>query len=288
MLKKKIEEFKNILFKAKTYIDEAAEVELAIENIEQDIINGTDTKTVEEISRLIAAAELLKAIKVEDVVGWFNSTIANCQTALSELEILGHVPTSEDLENIKANKGEDVALILYGVYPGMDTVELTTAYISAQADYIGWLANSTGLKASASLTVLKSDFENVKEVVSGIEDDLTGLNFTQIRSELEKIASLRLPFQIEQYIFDLIQKIKYKAKLEGVPIIEISPRNTSKTCSKCGYVYKRFKNQRVFHCPKCGLVIDRDLNASINIARKGMKEFNKRALKGEASNPQGV
>ena len=91
---------------------------------------------------------------------------------------------------------------------------------------------------------------------------------------------------------DLIQKIKYKAKLEGVPVIEVSPRNTSKTCSKCGYVYKRFKNQRIFHCPKCGLVIDRDLNASINIARKGMKEFNKRAflpaLKDEASSPQGV
>ena len=90
---------------------------------------------------------------------------------------------------------------------------------------------------------------------------------------------------------DLIQKIKYKAKLEGVPVIEISPRNTSKTCSRCGYVYKQFKNQRLFHCPKCGLVIDRDLNASINIARKGMTEFNKRAflpaLKGEASSPQG-
>ncbi|HIP25654.1 MAG TPA: transposase, partial [Archaeoglobus profundus] len=68
---------------------------------------------------------------------------------------------------------------------------------------------------------------------------------------------------------DLIQKIKYKAKLEGVPVIEVSPRNTSKTCSRCGYVYKQFKNQRVFHCPNCGLVIDRDLNASINIARRG-------------------
>ncbi|ADB58876.1 RNA-guided endonuclease InsQ/TnpB family protein [Archaeoglobus profundus] len=89
---------------------------------------------------------------------------------------------------------------------------------------------------------------------------------------------------------DLIQKIKYKAKLEGVPVIEVSPRNTSKTCSECGYVYKRFKNQRLFHCPNCGLIIDRDLNASTNIARKGMKEFNKRAflpaLKGEASSPQ--
>jgi len=69
---------------------------------------------------------------------------------------------------------------------------------------------------------------------------------------------------------NLIQKIKYKAKLEGVPVIEVSPRNTSKTCSKCGFVHKRFRDQRLFHCPNCSLIIDRDLNASINIARRGL------------------
>ncbi len=87
--------------------------------------------------------------------------------------------------------------------------------------------------------------------------------------------------------YNLIQKIKYKAKLEGVPVIEVSPRNTSKTCSNCGFIYKNFKNQRLFHCPNCGLIIDRDLNASINIARKGLEEYKKRALlplKGETSN----
>jgi putative transposase len=72
---------------------------------------------------------------------------------------------------------------------------------------------------------------------------------------------------------DLIQKIKYKAKLEGVPVVEVSPRNTSKSCSTCGF-HKRFKDKRLFHCPKCGLVIDRDLNASINIARRGLEVFN--------------
>jgi len=70
---------------------------------------------------------------------------------------------------------------------------------------------------------------------------------------------------------DLIKKITYKAKLEGVPIVEISPKRTSKTCSRCGYYYKNFKNQRIFKCPKCDLVIDRDLNAAINIARRGLE-----------------
>ena len=80
---------------------------------------------------------------------------------------------------------------------------------------------------------------------------------------------------------DLIQKIKYKAKLEGVPVIEISPRNTSKTCSKCGFVHK-FRDQ-MFHCPNCSLIIDRDLNASINIAKKGMEKSRLSSPPGEAS-----
>ncbi len=98
-------------------------------------------------------------------------------------------------------------------------------------------------------------------------EKLKGLKQREMKKRKKKLRKILAKWSYA----DLINKIKYKAKLEGVPIIEVSPRNTSKTCSKCGYVYKRFKNQRVFHCPKCGLVIDRDLNAAINIARKGTK-----------------
>ena len=41
---------------------------------------------------------------------------------------------------------------------------------------------------------------------------------------------------------------------------------SSKTCSQCGYVKKDLKlKDRVDRCPQCGLVINRDLNASINL-----------------------
>ncbi len=73
--------------------------------------------------------------------------------------------------------------------------------------------------------------------------------------------------------YDLIQKIEYKAKENGIPILKINPRNTSKTCSRCEYVNKKLKNERIFMCPNCGLEIDRDLNAAINIAKKGLMKL---------------
>ena len=41
---------------------------------------------------------------------------------------------------------------------------------------------------------------------------------------------------------------------------------SSKKCSACGYKLKNLKlSDRVFKCPECGLVIDRDENAAINL-----------------------
>ena len=51
---------------------------------------------------------------------------------------------------------------------------------------------------------------------------------------------------------------------------------SSKTCHKCGYVYKNLTlDEREWTCPKCGEHLDRDLNAAMNILMEGeriMKE----------------
>ena len=49
---------------------------------------------------------------------------------------------------------------------------------------------------------------------------------------------------------------------------------TVATCSNCGNVKKDLKlKDRVYICPVCGLTIDRDLNASINIMFEGLKLY---------------
>jgi len=49
--------------------------------------------------------------------------------------------------------------------------------------------------------------------------------------------------------------------------IRVDPYHTSKTCSRCGWINKDLKGA-IFECKKCGLRIDRQLNAAINIYLK--------------------
>ena len=64
--------------------------------------------------------------------------------------------------------------------------------------------------------------------------------------------------------------LEYKAKREGVPVILANPRNTSRTCSLCGFVSKNNrKSQALFLCTKCGFTTHADINAAINLSFKG-------------------
>ncbi|HDD57634.1 MAG TPA: transposase, partial [Thermoplasmatales archaeon] len=66
--------------------------------------------------------------------------------------------------------------------------------------------------------------------------------------------------------------LEYKAQLYDRKVVKVEPKDTSKTCSNCGYVYHELKlSDKNFKCPKCGFRIDRDLNASINILKRGLE-----------------
>lgn len=58
--------------------------------------------------------------------------------------------------------------------------------------------------------------------------------------------------------------LTYKAKKIGKRVIEISERNTTRTCCMCGKIERKKLSHRVMNC-NCGNTMDRDLNSAINI-----------------------
>lgn len=72
--------------------------------------------------------------------------------------------------------------------------------------------------------------------------------------------------------FLLILDFKMQEK-ENEPI-KVSPNYTSQDCSSCGNRQKMTLEKRTYNCSNCGLKIDRDLNASINIKNKLIKQLN--------------
>ena len=69
--------------------------------------------------------------------------------------------------------------------------------------------------------------------------------------------------------YKLTEMIKYKAAWKGIPVIKVSERNTSKTCSMCGSKGKR-PYQGLFICDNCGYQANADFNGSKNILKRAM------------------
>ncbi len=63
--------------------------------------------------------------------------------------------------------------------------------------------------------------------------------------------------------------LTYKSKEAGGEVIQVSARNTSKPCSGCGRVKEELSlSERVHTFSECGIEINSDLNAAINISRR--------------------
>lgn len=70
--------------------------------------------------------------------------------------------------------------------------------------------------------------------------------------------------------YEFRRQLEYKAKKFGSVVI-LADRfyPSSKTCSSCGHIQNMPLKVRTFDCENCGIIIDRDLNASINLSKVG-------------------
>lgn len=115
-----------------------------------------------------------------------------------------------------------------------------------------------------------------KEIVASAErtgrgiaiEELTGIR-ARIRASREQRAVLHSWAFAQLGTF-----ITYKARLAGVPLVIVDPRNTSRECAECGHVSKKSRpDQSTFHCVACLHAANADTNAARVISSRATSKL---------------
>src|SRR5262249_5428930 len=95
-------------------------------------------------------------------------------------------------------------------------------------------------------------------------EDLTGIRDRMTVRKRQRAQQHNWSFR------QLREFLSYKAQRAGIALVVVDPRNTSRTCSRCGYVAKRNRrSQAEFSCLRCGYACHADYNAARNLATRG-------------------
>lgn len=136
-----------------------------------------------------------------------------------------------------------------------------------------------GKKKSKNYRRLSVRLSNAQRKVANMRRDFTqkvttilATHYTHIALEDLNVKGMVRNHHLAQSVSDvafgeLCRQIEYKSLLNGVKVLKADRfYPSSKTCSRCGHIKHDLKlSERTYHCDKCGAVIDRDYNASLNL-----------------------
>ncbi|MDE1768796.1 MAG: transposase, partial [Candidatus Micrarchaeota archaeon] len=152
--------------------------------------------------------------------------------------------------------------------------------------YLGTIASmqkqlSKKMKGSKNRLKTKKRLEKLYKKVADTRNDFIHKTTTMLvkRCKLIAVEKLGIKRMMEQPYYNarniadaswnrFLQTLRYKAESAGCEIREIDPRGTTKTCSVCGNVKDMPLYKRMYVCNICGMSMDRDHNAAINILKK--------------------
>jgi putative transposase len=89
-------------------------------------------------------------------------------------------------------------------------------------------------------------------------------------TDVKRVASRNRKFLANAHS-DLRRMLAYKCERSGARLVAVNPAYTSQTCSRCRHCApENRKSQAVFLCVACGLNINADINAALNILAAGL------------------
>lgn len=136
-----------------------------------------------------------------------------------------------------------------------------------------------GKKKSNNYKRLSVRLSNAHRKVASIRRDFThkvttilSTHYSHIALENLNVKGMLRNHRLSQSISDvafgeLVRQVEYKSALNGATVKKADRfYPSSKTCSVCGNVKTDLKlSERTYRCDKCGAVLDRDYNASLNL-----------------------
>lgn len=67
-----------------------------------------------------------------------------------------------------------------------------------------------------------------------------------------------------------INKLNNMCEEQGINLVKVSPAYTSQTCSSCREIHKESRVGEIYKCISCGIILDADYNAALNILHRGV------------------
>lgn len=196
----------------------------------------------------------------------------------------------KQLNNIKLTKSNNIFYITY-VYKKIDKEKRTGGkQLGIDIGYKKLISDSTGNHYGVELNAIydklskkKRGSTNFKDLIihknNLIRRTCNNLNLEEVKDLIvEDLKRVRDNSKIGHKTMNKMQYWAYKEVLskleslsqeEGFSLIKINPAYTSQTCSKCGIINKENRKGELYQCD-CGLVMDADTNAAINILHRGV------------------
>jgi putative transposase len=141
----------------------------------------------------------------------------------------------------------------------------------------GVAASNRWKKANGRVQKIHAGVRNARKNLIHETTTMLAKNYDVIVLEDLHVAGMVKNHSLAKHIEDAAwgefgRQLEYKTKWYGSTLVRVNRfYPSSKTCSQCGTVKAKLPlDERSYHCGACGLVLDRDVNAAINLARKGL------------------
>ena len=125
-----------------------------------------------------------------------------------------------------------------------------------------------------------------------LSDELVNSGYTSFAVENLNIQNMVKNHNLAQSIQNaswnrFVQMLSYKAESAGMKVNLVDPTNTTQECSICHNIKKGEEKltlkDRIYQCYVCGLRMDRDINAAINILKRAREGYSRSNASGDAT-----